>query len=131
MPPWFADPQHGRFSNDRSLKPEEIDTLSRWADEGSPMGNPVDAPPPPQWAEGWHIAPDHVVTAPPYTVPAEGAIEWGYIVVPIGFTTDTWVTAIEIRPGNRDAVHHVTAKFSPRRRTSRTTCSSGIRSSET
>ena len=113
MPPWFADPQHGRFSNDRSLKPEEIDTLSRWADEGAPMGNPADAPPPRQWAEGWQIAPDHVVTAPPYTVPAKGAIEWGYIVVPSGFTTDTWVTSIEIRPGNRDAVHHVVAYIQP------------------
>src|SRR2546421_5269673 len=38
MPPWFADPQDGRFSNDRSLKPEEIDTLSRWVDESAPMG---------------------------------------------------------------------------------------------
>jgi hypothetical protein len=113
MPPWFADPQDGRFSNDRSLKPEEIDTLSRWVDESAPMGNPADAPPPAQWAEGWQIAPDHVVTAPPYTVPAQGAIEWGYIVVPIGFTTDTWVTSIEIRPGHRESVHHVVAYVQP------------------
>ena len=26
MPPWFADPRYGQFSNDRSLKQSEIDT---------------------------------------------------------------------------------------------------------
>ncbi|HUA85687.1 MAG TPA: hypothetical protein VMB85_17620, partial [Bryobacteraceae bacterium] len=28
MPPWFADPCCGRFSNDRSLSQAEIDTLA-------------------------------------------------------------------------------------------------------
>ena len=32
MPPWFADPRYGHFSNDRSLKQSEIDTLVAWAD---------------------------------------------------------------------------------------------------
>jgi len=27
MPPWFADPHFGKFSNDRSLSASEIDTL--------------------------------------------------------------------------------------------------------
>ena len=26
MPPWFADPQFGHFSDDRSLSKQEIDT---------------------------------------------------------------------------------------------------------
>ena len=34
MPPWFADPLYGHFSNDRSLKQEEIDTIVQWADNG-------------------------------------------------------------------------------------------------
>ena len=40
MPPWFADPQHGHFSNDRSLKQEEIDTIARWVDNGALQGDP-------------------------------------------------------------------------------------------
>src|SRR6516165_7608723 len=28
MPPWFADPKYGHFTNDRSLKQSEIDTLA-------------------------------------------------------------------------------------------------------
>ncbi len=113
MPPWFADPQHGRFANDRTLATTDIDTLSRWADDGAPMGNPADAPPPVQWASGWHVTPDHIVTIPSYTVPARGTVEWGYIVVPSGFTKDTWVTSIEIRPENRESVHHVVSYVQP------------------
>src|SRR5260221_8195589 len=30
MPPWFADPQHGRFANDRSLTQGDIDTIATW-----------------------------------------------------------------------------------------------------
>src|SRR6202047_565162 len=30
MPPWFADPNYGHFSNDRSLKQSEIETIAKW-----------------------------------------------------------------------------------------------------
>jgi len=113
MPPWFADPQHGRFANDRSLTAAEIETLSRWADDGAPLGDPRDAPAPIRWPEGWQIAPDHVVTAPAQTIPAEGTIEWGYLLVPSGFTKDTWVSSIEVRPSSRAAVHHVVVMVRP------------------
>ena len=33
MPPWFADPRYGHFSNDPSLSAEEIATIAAWADE--------------------------------------------------------------------------------------------------
>ena len=35
MPPWFADPSHGNFVNDRRLSKEEIDTLVAWAEGGA------------------------------------------------------------------------------------------------
>src|SRR2546425_159464 len=35
MPPWFADPRHGAFANDRSLAQRDIDTLVKWADTGA------------------------------------------------------------------------------------------------
>src|SRR2546423_10031307 len=38
MPPWFADPKYGHFTNDRSLKQSEIDTLAKWADTGVTEG---------------------------------------------------------------------------------------------
>src|SRR5712691_1215934 len=44
MPPWFADTQHGEFSNNPSLKPDEIDAIVKWVDAGAPAGDPADAP---------------------------------------------------------------------------------------
>lgn len=40
MPPWFADPHFGKFSNDRSLSQHEIDTLIAWIDGGAKQGDP-------------------------------------------------------------------------------------------
>src|SRR5271168_1991245 len=46
MPPWFADPKHGQFANDRSLSPADIKTLTDWADTGAPEGDAKDRPAP-------------------------------------------------------------------------------------
>src|SRR5262249_24282872 len=39
MPPWHADPRHGKFANDRSLSKEERQTLLSWIEQGSPRGD--------------------------------------------------------------------------------------------
>src|SRR3989338_8964851 len=49
MPPWFADPTHGRFNNDRSLTQAEIDLIAAWVDAGAPEGHAADAPRPIAW----------------------------------------------------------------------------------
>lgn len=60
MPPWHIDPSVGiqHFKNDRSLSPEEIDTIVRWVDAGAPQGDPKDMPPPKQFADDdvWNFA---------------------------------------------------------------------------
>src|SRR5690349_20091815 len=38
MPPWFADPHYGRFSNDARLSKQEIETIRAWVDGGSKEG---------------------------------------------------------------------------------------------
>lgn len=52
MPPWFADPQYGKFSNNRALPQREIDILVAWAKNGAPEGDPNDSPKPAQFS-GW------------------------------------------------------------------------------
>jgi hypothetical protein len=107
MPPWSADPRYGHFANDPSLTPAEIRILSDWADAGAPEGDTKDQPTPIQWPGGWAIQPDVIVSLPhPIPVPAKGVVEIMEITIPTGFTRDTWVTSIEIRPGNRSVVHH-------------------------
>jgi len=65
MPPWFADPQYGHFTNERRLTEKEIGVLVSWADNGAAEGNEKDKPAPVQFAEGWYIGkPDMVVEFP-------------------------------------------------------------------
>ena len=112
MPPWFADPKYGHFVNDRSLKQGEIDTLVKWADTGAAEGNPKDAPAPVQWPSGgWSIQPEVVVDLPPHEVPAKGVLEWELIAFPSPFKDDTWVTSMEILPGDASVVHHICFSF--------------------
>ena len=107
MPPWNVEAPAGKFHNDPSLSPREIDTLVAWADTGAPAGDPKDAPPPRVFAQGWTIGtPDVVFEAQPYDVPASGTIEYTYVIVPTGFTEDRWMSAAEVRPGNRAVMHH-------------------------
>ena len=119
MPPWFADPQHGRFTNDRSLSQAEIEKVVKWADGGAVQGNPVDAPPAIQWpADGWQITPDIIVKGPEFRVPAKvdrNVIEWVTMVIPSGFTKDTWVTSLEIKPSDLAVTHHLCITFRPHR----------------
>src|SRR5207247_2647452 len=39
MPPWYADPKHGKFKNDRRLTDEELKALLSWLDGGMPKGD--------------------------------------------------------------------------------------------
>jgi mono/diheme cytochrome c family protein len=115
MPPWFADPKYGHFSNNRRLSDAQINLLVSWVDGGAPEGDPKDKPAPMQWRDGWNIQPDEIFQMPDaYQVPATGTLDYVYIVLPTGFTRDTWVTAAEVRPGNRSVVHHITAVIRPR-----------------
>jgi hypothetical protein len=119
MPPWFADMKESQahFLNDTSLTQNEIAIIAKWADNGAPEGNAKDAPPPVEWpTDGWLIKPDVVIEGPTYTVPAtppNNVIEWTDIVVPSGFTKDTWVTSMELKPDHRDITHHVCVHFVP------------------
>lgn len=108
MPPWFADPHYGKFSNDLSLSPREISTIVAWVDRGAPEGDRATPVERPDLADGWRIPqPDAVFELPhPIPVPASGTLDYMYFAVPTGFTEDRWVESVEVRPTNRAVVHH-------------------------
>jgi hypothetical protein len=111
MPPWFADPCCGHFSNNPSLSSGEIMTLAAWAAANAPEGKAADAPAPVRWTTGWNIGkPDLVLHMPePKRLPASGDVPYQYIIIPTGFKEDRWVRMSEIRPSNRMVVHHAVA----------------------
>ncbi len=115
MPPWFADPAVGRFSNDPSLSAAEIATLAAWATGGAPAGDARDAPAPRAWAESWSIPqPDTVLEMPqPVSIPATGDIEYTYEIVPTHFTAGRWVQMAEVLPSRRANVHHAVVYVRP------------------
>jgi hypothetical protein len=108
MPPWFADPEHGDFRNAPKLTNSDISTLTSWVDTGSAEGNAKDKPADIQWTDGWQIKPDVVVSMQePYRLNARGAGEVKQFFIENPFKEDTWVSSIEIRPGDPSVVHHV------------------------
>ena len=115
MPPWFADPRFGHFSDDPSLSAAQIATIVAWAKSGAPAGNPEDAPPPPHWIDGWNIPePDAVFEMPkPVEIPARGQVEYTYEIVPTHFTEGKWVQMSEVRPSSRANVHHAVVYVRP------------------
>ena len=115
MPPWFADSCCGHFSNDISLTPEEISTISSWVDAKAPAGDPHDEPPAPRWASGWNISqPDLVLKMlKSAALPATGDVEYTYEIVPTNFADDKWVQMSEVRPSSRAHVHHAVIYIRP------------------
>ena len=108
MPPWNVSGTAGKYRNDPSLLPAQIDRLVAWVDGGAVAGDPHDAPPLRKFAEGWTIGPpDLVFEIPePFQVPTSGTLEYMYVIVPTGFREDKWMSAAEVRPGNRAVMHH-------------------------
>ena len=113
MPPWHAAAPKGTFLNERGLTPEERDVLVRWVATGAPKGDPKDLPPTPVYPDGWAMGKPDVVfeMQEEYSVPAEGVIEYRSFYIPTNFTEAKWIQAIELRPGNREVVHHALAFY--------------------
>jgi mono/diheme cytochrome c family protein len=111
MPPWHADPHFGKFSNDRALTQQDIDTISAWVDQGAKEGNPTDLPPAPSFPADWKIGKPDVILSmqEDYTLEATGSDEYINFTMPTSFKENVWIQAAEIHPGNKKVVHHVIA----------------------
>ncbi len=109
MPPWFADPRYGTFTNDCSMSDADRDTLFTWIDNGCPEGDPKQLPPAPTFTAGWRMGEPDVVYQmnESYEVPAEGVVDYQYFTVGPKLEKDFWVSVAEARPGNPQVVHHV------------------------
>jgi len=108
MPPWFADPQHGAWANDRRLSEREIETIVAWVEGGAPAGDLSEVPPPPRFTEGWQLGePDYVIDLPPVEVPATGDDIFPNPIIRLDIPERRWIQAVEVRPGDREVNHHV------------------------
>ena len=119
MPPWHIDRTVGvqKFKNDMSLTDEQVETIVRWVDGGSPQGDPKDLPPakPLVTDNEWQAVrdgfgkPDLVVRSSEYTMPAQHQDVWYRPMSDIPLNEPRWVKLVEIRPTNlksRKIIHH-------------------------
>ena len=119
MPPWFADPHVGKWSNDTALTAEETKTQVHWIEAGAPRGKGEDllktrAGEAPDWPVELG-KPDVVVTLPAFSVPASGVIDYQRRTVDNPFKGDAWLRAVAFKPGARQVLHHITSNYSPDR----------------
>jgi mono/diheme cytochrome c family protein len=111
MPPWKPVAGCGEFQDTRRLTDDEIATLAAWADAGAPEGDASDLPEELDFPDGWKLGePDVMLANAPngYKVPLDGSSDvYRNFSVPAPFDADRYITGVEVRPGNREIVHHV------------------------
>jgi thiol-disulfide isomerase/thioredoxin len=108
MPPWHAHRQH-TFANQRGLSADERQQIVAWVKSGRAAGDPAKSPPSLVFSDSkWEIGdPDLTLTAfETHELPAEGFVDYKYVVMPHVFLADTWISAAEILPSNPAVVHH-------------------------
>jgi len=116
MPPWHADPRYGHFAEERRITDTERAILAGWAEAGAKEGDPKKKPTAPVFHDdGWAMGqPDLVIGLPKVEeVPAEGVVDYRYVMVDPKITEDRWVQQVEIRPTSRAVTHHVLALYIP------------------
>ncbi|MEM1358458.1 MAG: cytochrome c, partial [Bacteroidota bacterium] len=109
MPPWPPNREYSKFLGERYLTDEELQLIADWVTAGTPQGDPSLEPPLPTFSTGSQIGqPDLVLEmSESYEISGNNQDDYRVFVLPTNFTEDKEVAAIEFRPGNNRAVHHV------------------------
>jgi thiol-disulfide isomerase/thioredoxin len=108
MPPWYGSRRH-KFANERGLSSSERRKIIAWVKTGAAPGDESKAPPPRVFVDAiWEIGEPDLITRALEThdIPAEGVIDYKYVILPHVFLQDTWISGAEILPSNPAVVHH-------------------------
>lgn len=108
MPPWLPEPQKLKFADEMRLSDAEINRIQSWVEQGETEGSPADLPPQPKFAEGWRLGePDLVLKSEkPLVLPPQGTDTYWNFIFHLPIQQTKWVKAVEIRPGDKQYVHH-------------------------
>lgn len=109
MPPWKAVAGYGDFHDENRLSETELTTLKRWAETGAKRGDVKKEPKAQVFSTDWALGkPDFVLSASKaYKLGAEGEDVYRNFVFDLKNTEPVYVTAMDVKPGNRQIVHHV------------------------
>ncbi len=114
MPPWKADSEIGKWRNGGRLTEAEIKTISSWVETKATEGDAKDAPAPMDYSKPWTLGkPDKEIATEEFSIPSQGGDLYNLGLLDPGFTADTWVEGIELRPGEIDAVQQMSLSIVP------------------
>jgi hypothetical protein len=105
MPPWKADPSFQSYKNERILKPEEIELIQAWVNNGMPEGKKRKS-----------VRDEVALSRPkpdlslsmskPFSISDKGVEEFRFFSIPTDLPQDVYLSAVDFVPGNRKQVHH-------------------------
>ena len=109
MPPWKAEDGFGDFLNGHVLPAHELDMILEWAGGGYPEGPRDQRPEAPEPLDGWTLgAPSVELTvAEPFAIDAATSEVVRFFTLPTTLDADRWITGVDVRPGSRAIVRHV------------------------
>lgn len=109
MPPWAAAPMDRPYLHDRSLPQDELDLVLRWIEARAPMGPGPEPAPEPKPVSTWEIGePDLTLDmGVDFNVPAQGPFPTQFFPVNLKLEKESWLSAIELRPGNPAVVREI------------------------
>ena len=115
MPPWPPDREFSTLLNERYLEDDEIDLVIDWVQQGAPQGNPDLEHPIPEFPDGSALGEPDLIFEMEESHFVEGNYEDDYrcFVFSLENEQEIELSAIEFRPGNREAVHHAIITYVP------------------
>ena len=115
MPPWPPDTLYREFSYQNTLSIDEINTITDWIANGSPLGDTTLLPQMPTFNNSSQLGiPDLELQMPTYSSNAgAGVDDYVCFSIPTGLTQNRKIKAIEVIPGNIQTVHHVLVSIDP------------------
>lgn len=115
MPPWPPDREFSTLLDERYLGDNEIDLIVSWIENGAIQGDPNLEYPMPNFPDGSTLGQPDLVFEMEESHFIEGNYEDDYrcFVFSLENEEEIELSAIEFRPGNREAVHHAIITYVP------------------
>ncbi len=110
MPPWPADTAYSQFREQKCMTTEEINMINNWIQAGAIEGPKINSIPEIQNKKRLAITKaDYSATMKTFHIAGNNEDNFIMLKIPLKLSSDTFLRAVEILPGNKKLVHHVNA----------------------
>ena len=107
MPPFPPRQDRRPIAHANTLSQTEINAIVAWAGNNAPLGS-GNEPPAPEFTSAAELEnPDFEGRIPVYNVNTPVNDDYRVFVIPVENSSEKFIEAVEVIPGNREIVHHV------------------------